>query len=107
VDGTQDPDGDGYTTFKEYVLGTDPTSSASFLNLSLQASPGAISVVFSPFQAGRVYQLQGSDALGPNSHWSNLATQPATANANGQGVLTLVNLPPAQKFLRLSVQLAP
>ena len=108
IDASQDPDGDGYNTSAEYVWGTDPTAGNSALNLRAQIlAGGGLAVVFSPYQAGRIYQLQECASLAGNGHWVTLTNLPMTVNTNGQGVFTITNLSGAQKFLRLSVQLAP
>lgn len=106
VSGSADEDGDGYSNFAEYVFGTDPTDPAS--KLSFTVSPQAddmVSVNFSPYQGGRVYQLLSSTNL-INPQWLAL-TNTATVDTNGNGVFIVTQPNPAASFYRLSATLSP
>ena len=105
VDGTQDPDGDGYTTYQEYVLGTSPIDPGSSFSVTCQpAAGGGIQVVFSPFQNGRNYRLATTSSLiGPV--WSNL-NLPVAQDANGNGVITVTNTSAAAAYFRISAQMS-
>jgi hypothetical protein len=105
VNASQDPDGDGYSTLAEYVVGTAPTDPSSHLRVWGQAAPGGgVQVIFSPYyyNSGRQYQLQSRSGL-TNSVWTNLPPLTVTTNASGYGVMTVTNLSGSQHFLRLSV----
>lgn len=107
VSAAQDPDGDGYSTLAEYIVGTDPTDATSHLRVWGQAAPGGgVQVIFSPYYygSGRQYQLQSRASL-TNGVWTNLPFSPVITNANGEGVLTVTNLSGSQNFLRLSVSM--
>ena len=50
VNASLDPDGDGYSTLAEYIVGTVPTDGTSHLRVSGQAvAGGGVAVVFSPY----------------------------------------------------------
>jgi hypothetical protein len=107
VNATQDPDGDGYSTLAEYIVGTAPTDPNSRLRLRGQAIPGGgVQVIFSPYYygAGRQYQLQSRSSLA-NGMWTNLPPLTITTDANGEGVIAVTNLADSQRLLRLSVQM--
>jgi hypothetical protein len=59
-----DFDGDGYTNLDEFRLGSDPTNSASHLNLSVAASGGGALISCST-APGRVYIIEYTDSLSP------------------------------------------
>jgi GH25 family lysozyme M1 (1,4-beta-N-acetylmuramidase) len=106
VDPSQDSDGDRYSALAEYVIGTDPTDSTSYLHVRGQSTPdgSGVQVIFSPyyFNSGRQYQLQSRPSV-TNGVWTNLPLSPVTTNSNGEGVLTATNLVGSQNFLRVSV----
>lgn len=59
-----DPDGDGYTTAEEYVLGTDPTDRDSALRVSIEIRDGKPVVTYSPnFSDSRIYVIWGTPSL--------------------------------------------
>jgi uncharacterized repeat protein (TIGR01451 family) len=106
VAGLADEDGDGYSNFAEYVFGTDPTNAASKLIFTVAPLPGKmVSVNFSPYQGGRVYQLLSSTDLA-DPQWLTL-TNVATADTNGDGVFILTQPNPAAGYYRLSATLSP
>lgn len=99
--GSADADGDGYSNYAEYVLGTTPNDSTSALSFTVQSTNNTETVVFAPYVGGRVYSLQYRADL--NSPWSTLPNA-ASVDANGNGVFTLN--PALAGFLRLQVSLA-
>nr|UXE44817.1 hypothetical protein Hi04_10k_c3780_00005 [uncultured bacterium] len=101
VDGSADPDGDGYSNYAEYILGTDPTDPGSRLQMTVSRSGTNIQITFDPSLAGRVYQLLTSPSLaGP---WSLLPDIPASAGLTG--TFTITNTPTASRFYHLSAHL--
>jgi hypothetical protein len=107
VNGSLDHDGDGYSTFGEYVTGTDPTNANSHLLFQGEpAQPSRLRFIFAPNLAGRVYELQQATNL-TNAVWLNLSNLTLTTTTNGEGVLTITNLPAGPSFYRLSVRLTP
>jgi hypothetical protein len=100
--GSADADGDGYSNYQEYVLGTTPGDSGSTLTFTATKTNNTEVIVFAPYQGGRVYQLQYRPDL--DSPWTTLPNT-ATVDANGNGVFTLN--PALNGFLRLQVSLAP
>jgi uncharacterized repeat protein (TIGR01451 family) len=106
VSGSADSDGDGYSNFAEYVLGTDPTDAASYLNFSMTlATNDILMVTFSPWQGGRSYQLQAAPNL-PNSAWTTL-TNNYTVGTNGVGSFMVNQKGATGFFYRLSTQISP
>ncbi|HEX4120361.1 MAG TPA: hypothetical protein VH619_07085 [Verrucomicrobiae bacterium] len=106
VSGAADADGDGYSNYAEYVLGTDPTNPNSFLNFSVAPEAGGvITVTFSPWQGGRVYQLLSAGDLA-SPVWTPL-TNTVSVNTNGDGVFTINQSAAGNSFYRLSAQVAP
>jgi len=102
-----DPDGDGYSNYEEYVLGTDPTSSSSHLQFVVAPGPSTnVTVTFAPCQGGRVYQLQSSSTL-ENPVWVTLTNTPAVNTNDGSGIFTVGQTPGATVFYRLAASLAP
>ncbi len=102
-----DPDGDGYSNYAEYVLGTDPTSSSSHLQFLVAPGPSTnVTVTFAPYQGGRVYQLQSSSTL-ENPAWMTLTNTPTVNTNDGSGFFTVGQTPGATVFYRLSASLAP
>jgi hypothetical protein len=104
VDASLDVDDDGYSIYAEYVLGTDPTNAHSRLQLTTQQIAGGLQVAFTPWQGGRIYELQSSTNLA-GDWFTSAATFTVT---NGQGFFPLTNSgQPRQQFYRLSVRLTP
>ncbi len=105
VNAALDPDGDGYSTYAEYVLGTDPTNFLSRLTMNIQRTPSGLLATFAPCQGGRTYELLVATNLSA-SIWGTLSLSPA--QAGGQGSFSITNsgsLGP--RFYRLSVHLTP
>jgi uncharacterized repeat protein (TIGR01451 family) len=101
-----DADGDGYSNYAEYVLGTCPTNSLDYLQFS--ASPATstnVTVTFAPYQGGRSYQLQSATNLA-NPTWLTL-TNTATETTSGTGVFTVSRTGGAPVFYRLATSLSP
>jgi hypothetical protein len=106
VSGSADEDGDGYSNFAEYVFGTDPTNAASALVFTVAPLAGnMVSVKFSPYQGGRVYQLLSTTNL-DNPQWLTLTNVP-TVDTNGNGVFTVAQPNPSAGFYQLSATLSP
>ncbi len=106
VNGSEDSDGDGYSNYAEYVLGTDPTDATSHLNFVVSPlSSNEIAVTFSPCQGGRSYQLQAAPDLAIPI-WTPL-TNVFTVNTNGSGTFTVAQPSGAPAFYRLSAQILP
>jgi uncharacterized repeat protein (TIGR01451 family) len=106
VSPSADEDGDGYSNFAEYVFGTNPTDASSKLIFTVAPLAGnMVSVKFSPYQGGRLYQLLSSTNL-DNSQWLAL-TNAATVDTNGNGAFILAQPNPAAGFYRLSATLSP
>jgi len=98
--GSADADGDGYSNYAEYVLGTVPGDATSGLTFTVNKANNTI--VFGPYQAGRVYQLQYRPDF--NSPWTTLPNT-ASVDGNGNGVFTLN--PVLTGFFRIQASLAP
>lgn len=105
VNTSLDPDGDRFSTHDEYVLGTDPTNSLSRLTMTAQSTPTGLLVAFSPWQGGRIYELQSRTNLAVGN-WDALPLAPA--QSSGQGIFSVTNsAQPGPYFYRLSVRLMP
>jgi uncharacterized repeat protein (TIGR01451 family) len=106
VNGSDDTDGDGYSNYAEFVLGTDPTSAASGLQFQVTpTSSNNVAVNFAPWQGGRLYQLQSSPAL-VNPTWVTLTNTPVQNTNDGTGTFT-VRQSGTNTFYRLSATLLP
>jgi uncharacterized repeat protein (TIGR01451 family) len=106
VSGTNSAFANGYTYYDEYVLGTNPTNSSSQLQFLIATnSPANVTVAFSPWQGGRVYQLQSSTNLG--LAWVTLTNAPALNTSNGTGSFTVSKPPGGAVFYRLAASLSP
>ena len=101
-----DPDGDGFNNLQEYLAGTGPKNSASFLKLDSAAVVGAgINLTFTAV-AGKTYSVLWSGDL-QSGTWSTLVdvaaqnlTGPLTVSDSGNNLN-------AQRFYRLVTPQAP
>jgi hypothetical protein len=104
VNGAADVDGTGYSIYDDYVLGVSPIDPTSRLGMTSQpVAGGGVQVTFSPFDYGRVYQLQSTPSL-TSPVWTNL-NLPVIQNGNGTATITATNTAGAA-FYRLSVLMA-
>jgi len=107
VNGSDDPDGDDYSNWAEYLLGTVPTQQASRLRFWIEpADEDTTQLTFSPFVGGRGYQLETRPVLGSGT-WEDLAHAPPAMDTRGYGMITDTNAPAGQRFYRLRVVLTP
>jgi fibronectin type 3 domain-containing protein len=74
-----DPDGDGWTNVSEYIAGTIPTDPASVLRITMLASSGDDMLISFPSVTGRLYRVERSETLAPDS-WTTVLTQTLPAN---------------------------
>jgi hypothetical protein len=77
ADAAMDADGDTMSNWAEYVAGTDPTDSSSYLKIDLMGVGGGAAIEF-PAVSNKTYRIDYTDALG-SSPWSTLASVPARA----------------------------
>jgi uncharacterized repeat protein (TIGR01451 family) len=106
VSGSVDADGDGYSNYAEYVLGTDPTSAASALQFAATSGPGkgTNTVTFGPYLGGRNYQLLSNTNAAASTGWQTLTNTPAVTT-NGIGVFTVPAPTNTAVFYQLSITL--
>ena len=101
-----DPDGDGYSNYAEYVIGTLPTDSSSKIQFGIERGPGILNGVFSPYHEDRIYELDRRSEISL-SGWTLLTNRPARWGET-QGAFALDPSPSSgQGFYRLKVRLAP
>jgi len=105
VDPAGDPDGDGYTTAQEYVMGTSPTNGASHLQFSSEVSSNSARLTFWPLLGNRAYQLLSRPQIGQNP-WLQATNAPLAVTPDGHGVFTLALSNAPQNFYRLKVQMS-
>jgi hypothetical protein len=101
VDLNADPDGDGYSTAQEYVMGTNPTNRLSRLALSTQTKSNTVQVTFWPLLGNRDYQLLRSSDLGTTG-WQS-ANLGVGALSDGSGLFNVPRTNSSRSFYRLSV----
>lgn len=103
TDASADPDGDGYTTAQEFVMGTTPTNNFSHLQLTAATSNTTALVTFSPLHQDRSYQLLARPEIG-SPGWTDVSS-PVLPVAEGSGIIqtTMTNAP--QNFYRLRVRM--
>ena len=105
VDPIADPDGDGYHTAREYVMGTIPTNTLSRLQFGVTTSNTTAQVSFWPRHEERTYQLLTRPELGI-APWEEISINPIIT-PTGAGVFTLAMTNTSKNFYRLRVQLNP
>ena len=100
-----DPDHDGFSNLQEYLAGTDPTDSNSFLRLDSVEVGQTNSVISFKAVAGKTYTVLSSSNL--LSGWSKLADVAAQLT---NGVVTVPDTSPAlgtARFYRLVTPAQP
>lgn len=102
VDPAIDHDGDGYTTWEEYLLGTDPNSAEHSFDVKVFRSGGTVNVLFHPLHAGRVYRLERRPNLNSGA-WEPVDIGFEPAGPDGHGVFSLPLNGEAEGFYRVSV----
>jgi parallel beta-helix repeat protein len=98
---TENPDGDSYDTFNEWLADTDPRNAQSFLDItSFNSTPSA--VLRLQTSASRRYTLYSSASLAP-AEWTPV---PGQIDVQGSGgILTLTDLTAAaREFYRIGVR---
>lgn len=100
------PGSNGYSLFANYVIGTSPTNAASQLSFSVSPANGGLQAVFSPWQYGRIYQLQSATNLSAPL-WTNLPNLTPAPTTNGQGVILFTNPAVSPAYYRLAISLTP
>jgi len=106
VNPLDDPDGDGFTTAEEYVLGTSPRDSNSKLRLDLQAAGNSANITFWPLHGNRNYQLIYRPDIG-GLGWQTLSPGSINSTPYGHGIFSLSTETASRGFYRLQVQLTP
>jgi uncharacterized lipoprotein YddW (UPF0748 family) len=105
VTASADHDGDGYTTWEEFCLGTDPTNAASRLVFTLESN-GPMRLDFTPWFPGRLYQLLCRSNL-TSGAWVTLTNAPLSVTTNGTAAFTITNANGPRNFYRLKVDWTP
>lgn len=103
IDPLADPDGDGYHTAREYVMGTIPTNAVSRFQFTASNTNEAAQISFWPHHAGRSYQLLARPELGI-APWEEVSAKPIVT-PEGFGTFTITTTNAAQNFYRLRVDL--
>jgi hypothetical protein len=104
INASLDPDGDGQSTHDEYILGTNPTNAASRFVTSWNRMEKDLVFTLTPWQGGRIYELQAKANL--SSNWQS--TGIAASETNGQGTLKVETQTDAgPRFFRIAVRLFP
>ena len=98
----EDPDGDGFLTWEEYVVATDPTDENSRFVISAAGRSGTDLTVSFDTAYGRFYTVQGSAGLGAEASWSDVA---ASIAGNGSRMTVDVPVVGGACFYRVRVSL--
>ena len=107
VSGSAHTGGSPYSNYEQFVLGTDPNSPSNQLQFLVTQGPSTnVTVTFSPFQGGRIYQLLASSNPA-SSAWVTLTNIPTLNTNDGSGFFKVAQTPGAAAFYRLSVSLPP
>jgi hypothetical protein len=80
-----DGDGDGLTNGEEYLAGTDPADSQSYLKIDILGVTGGATLRFGAI-SNRTYTVQHSDDV-PPGRWTRLADLPARATNHTASLL--------------------
>ena len=97
LDAALDKDGDGMSNSQEYIAGTDPGNSASYLKVEqLTADAGGAAISFVS-QANKTYTVQCKDAIAAD--WQRLAD--ITAGTHGRITTVTDPSPLTNRFYRL------
>lgn len=100
-----DPDGDGYATWAEYLLGTAPNDSSSRLSFwAEQSFPGIIVFFLRPPAAGRAYWLQEMSNAGS---WVTRPDLLPNSFGDDRFFFAITNAVDASNLLRLRVEWGP
>jgi alpha-tubulin suppressor-like RCC1 family protein len=106
-----DQDGDGMSTWQEYIAGTDPTDPSSVFSLTTWLSNGQQVVTFPTVPTSAQYASQRYYALESSTNLAGAVWQgiPGLTNISGQGrtVVWTNTLPGPNTFLRARVWLGP
>ena len=105
TDPLTDPDGDGYTTSQEYVIGTSPTNKTSHLQFTGESATNQTLVKFWPLLGNRTYQLLYRSQLGLPS-WQTVPAGSIMPTPDGEGIFAFYATNAPQNFYRLKVELS-
>ena len=83
----ENPDGDPYTTFEEWVADTDPTNALSFFHLAAISNGPPVTLQF-PSSSNRFYTLAFRTNLTETNAWTNVPGQVDVPGNGGPLVLT-------------------
>lgn len=102
-----DPDGDGFSTYEEFILGTAPNDVLDHLEFSANPAPeGGARLTFRPAWNDRNYELEQRDRLDAGT-WTTLGAPGFRIEPDGTGTFLLPGTPGTAAFHRLKVGLKP
>src|SRR5262249_45927303 len=104
VNPNADPDGDGYSTAQEYVMGTNPTNGASHLQFTGRTATNSLSVTFWPLLGNRTYSLLFRSEIGP-SPWQTASSVSIIPGPTGEGTFSIAITNAPKNFYRLKVEM--